>query len=528
MAFFAGRSFALLFFVVFFQLWNMLSLVSVSATPSPLAGALDSLPQTTIRLSISSKQIYNGGGRPQVLAAKDINTTNKKEKMVTNLKNAVKVNGGGNGKEEAKKSSKGLSPATIQGIKSVIGGSIAHLTLGTLYCWGNFISYAPSNLKYFDPNQKTGPPNALYVLPVAVIGQCMGMPFSSMLQKKIGHRNTLWLGAFILQVGVFLSSYAKTLTQFMLFYSIMFGIGCGMAYTAPLGAGWQWFPKNKGLVSGAVLTGFGAGGFVFNYIGTKIINPKGLQAVDGVFPQEIYDNFPVMLRKLAVIYFVMAFAGGAFVSTPEKTSEQIAAEKKQIKASPPSTSPVQDAMKTKKFWFLWSMAALTTMGSLSTAGVYKSYGALYSNLNDDAFLSMVGGLAALCNGFGRLFWGTVMDSFGFQYPFMILTAIQSVFLVLYSRLVYSRTLFTIATMAILFALGGTFSMMPSAVSMFFGAANGPAIYGVLFTAFAISSVTGQLGAKQLVETFGWKEFFILCGSLSTIAHIATFILYNRL
>ena len=76
---------------------------------------------------------------------------------------------------------------------------------------------------------------------------------------------------------------------------------------------WQWFPKNKGLVSGAVLTGFGAGGFVFNYIGKKIINPKGLQAVDGVFPQEIYDNFPVMLRKLAVIYFVMALAGGAFV-----------------------------------------------------------------------------------------------------------------------------------------------------------------------------------------------------------------------
>ena len=168
------------------------------------------------------------------------------------------------------------------------------------------------------------------------------------------------------------------------------------------------------------------------------------------------------------------------------------------------------------------------MGSLSTAGVYKSFGLTHANLNDDAFLSMVGGLGALCNGFGRLFWGTIMDTFGFQYPFMILTAMQSIFLILYSKLVFSRTLFTLATMVILFALGGTFSMMPSAVSMFFGAADGPAIYGVLFTAFAFSSIAGQVGAKELVKSFGWNEFFVFCGAISTLAHIITFTMYNRL
>lgn len=492
-------------FLLFFFLLHLVS----GAVSSPL----DSLPQTTIRLSISSKQNYNvGNALPQVPAI-----TKKQNKFAT-------VNGGG--KENQVK--KVDDSRRIQGMKSVLGGAIAHLTLGTLYCWGNFISYAPPNLKYFDPNQKSGDPDALLVLPLAVVGQCMGMPFSSILQKKIGQRNTLLLGSFILQVGVYLSSYAQTLPQFMLCYSIMFGIGCGMAYTAPLGAGWQWFPNNKGLVSGAVLTGFGAGGFVFNKIGTKLINPKGLNAVNGVFPQEVYDNFPGMLRKLSLIYFVVAFAGGSFVSTPVKTPEQIAAEKKQVKALPATNNPVQEAMKTKKFWYLWTMAALTTMGSLSTVGVYKTFGQKFKTLNDDKFLTSVGSLGALMNGFGRVFWGTIMDSYGFQYPFMILTAIQSAFLFFYSKFSQSRTLFSLATLGIFFTLGGTFSMMPSAVSNFFGAINGPAIYGILFSAFAISSVTGMQGGKKFVELIGWEGFFLTFGCLSTIAHLATFFLYNRL
>ena len=30
-----------------------------------------------------------------------------------------------------------------RGPAAIIGGALAHLTLGTLYCWGNFLSYSP-------------------------------------------------------------------------------------------------------------------------------------------------------------------------------------------------------------------------------------------------------------------------------------------------------------------------------------------------------------------------------------------------
>lgn len=77
---------------------------------------------------------------------------------------------------------------------------------------------------------------------------------------------TTALGCGIMALGVFLSSYAPNLATFMFCYSFLFGTGIGLAYTAPMVNGWRWFPDRKGMVSGAVVAGFGAGGFVFNQV----------------------------------------------------------------------------------------------------------------------------------------------------------------------------------------------------------------------------------------------------------------------
>ena len=37
----------------------------------------------------------------------------------------------------------GAAPAPLRGYASLAGGMLVHLVLGTLYCWGNFVSYVP-------------------------------------------------------------------------------------------------------------------------------------------------------------------------------------------------------------------------------------------------------------------------------------------------------------------------------------------------------------------------------------------------
>lgn len=44
-------------------------------------------------------------------------------------------------------------------------------------------------------------------------------------------------------------------------------------YTCPLVCGYAWMPDRKGMVSGFVVAGFGAGAAVFNMVATTVVNP---------------------------------------------------------------------------------------------------------------------------------------------------------------------------------------------------------------------------------------------------------------
>lgn len=209
------------------------------------------------------------------------------------------------------------SASNWRGPACILGGALAHLTLGTLYCWGSFLSYSPAYLRFFDGLEHIGSqPDALYVIPFTILAQAMAMPFGPSLVKILGASQTMLLGSWIAAAAVYFASYQKSLSSFILFYSFMFGTGAGLAYTAPMAAGWKWMPKNKGLVSGGILAGFGAGGFIFSLLGSKLVNPERLNAVKGVFPDSVYGNFPAMLRTLAMIYAVVSFVGSRLVSEP--------------------------------------------------------------------------------------------------------------------------------------------------------------------------------------------------------------------
>lgn len=126
----------------------------------------------------------------------------------------------------------------FRGPSCILGGALAHLTLGTLYCWGNFISYCPQNLKFFDGKSHPGSqPDALYVIPLTILFQAIAMPFGPSLVKAIGSRRTMLLGSWLTALATYLASFQKDLASFMLFYSALFGIGAGLAYVSPMIAG---------------------------------------------------------------------------------------------------------------------------------------------------------------------------------------------------------------------------------------------------------------------------------------------------
>jgi hypothetical protein len=150
---------------------------------------------------------------------------------VVDLEEALLARGGAGSQQVAKKSLAAPSSDLI-GWAGVIGGALCHLALGTTYCWGNFSPYVPQHLKYF--GAANGTPDTLWILPGAFLAQMVSMPFGPWFQRKLGCRATTLLGCWMMALGVFLSSYAQDLKTFFLFYSLMFGAGVGIAYTAPM------------------------------------------------------------------------------------------------------------------------------------------------------------------------------------------------------------------------------------------------------------------------------------------------------
>ena len=70
------------------------------------------------------------------------------------------------------------------GVLAVLGGVLIHLACGSMYTWGNLISYVPPRLKYWDGvlPEGGGMPDASIVLPIIICAQMSGMPLGPLLE----------------------------------------------------------------------------------------------------------------------------------------------------------------------------------------------------------------------------------------------------------------------------------------------------------------------------------------------------------
>jgi len=110
----------------------------------------------------------------------------------------------------------------------------------------------------------------------------------------------LLIGSVFLGGSVFISSFISNFYGFVVVFGIVFGTTIGCTYMPPFANAYKYFPRNKGMVSGIVSSGFGFGAFVMSFISLAVINPDGDNAAalgfhDKTFPKEVADNLPKML-----------------------------------------------------------------------------------------------------------------------------------------------------------------------------------------------------------------------------------------
>ena len=133
------------------------------------------------------------------------------------------------------------------------------------------------------------------------------------------------LGGTIAISGIYASSYTTDLATFIALYGTLSGIGTGMTYMIPLVCCMEYFPNNKGLISGIIMGSYGLGSFIFNIVATKIVNPNGENATIktndpnlNLFPSEVANRVPMLLRILCMIWVGLVLLSACLISIPPK------------------------------------------------------------------------------------------------------------------------------------------------------------------------------------------------------------------
>ena len=214
----------------------------------------------------------------------------------------------------------------FRGVLVLIGGFLVHLTLGTIYTFGNIAPYIVSYIHNQSHPRDLRQATTSWIFACSLMGQGGAMFVGGWLVSKIGPRLTTLIGSAIMSTSV-LVTFVLIKVSFwavLLTYGIMYGIGVGVAYIGPLSSAMKWMPKWKGIANGIVVSGFGLGALIFDAVQTGFVNPKNVVAnSDSNDSEEKYftdaellSRVPTLFLILGGTYAVMQLVGSLLVTDP--------------------------------------------------------------------------------------------------------------------------------------------------------------------------------------------------------------------
>lgn len=393
----------------------------------------------------------------------------------------------------------------------VLGAVLIQLALGSLYSWGVMTKHISGGGFLTEVSEVTA-----YIFGISLAFFAITMIFAGKLQQKYGPRNISLLGAAFIGVGTILSAFMEgNFWGLFITYGILYGMGIGFAYVCPIATAAAWFPDKKGMISGIAVAGFGAGSFIFNFL------------VD-IFAA---ISVPVMYVLLGIIYVVTIGIGAVLMIRPPESwlpEGFIPPKVTEISSGGMIEFTRKEMITSKQFWLLWLSYILGCMPGLLVIGTYKTFGAkegLDPIFGISVLLTLVGSVAALFNGLGRISWGKVADISTYKKALIMLFAVQAVAVILFYTTIFSFAYYFIMVCIIYFCFGGNLSLYPTATAELFGNKNLGQNYGVMFTAYGIAGFIQAVATQNIVLALGgYLPLYLIVGILTIVSLILVFLI----
>ena len=274
-------------------------------------------------------------------------------------------------------------------------------------------------------------------------------------------------------------------------YGLIMGIGLGTGYLSPVKTLMLWFEDRKGLATGLAVAGFGAAKAIASPIMQSMLSNLGEGG--------IYKMFLI----LAVVYFIMMFAGHLLLKKPDGWHEPQKKEKGQSAMDVIRSKPIANYIG------IWLMFYINITCGLALISQEKMIVKCIGLAGAAGIISTV---SAVFNAGGRLgfsAWADMMKDRNTIYKIIFVLSIIFTGIVLVTNGIKNgegNTLLIALVLGLIFVVnagyGGGFSNVPTLLSDHYGMGNISAIHGITLSAWGFAGLTGNQMATWIVNTFG--------------------------
>lgn len=385
----------------------------------------------------------------------------------------------------------------------MLGAILIQLCLGAIYAWSVFrkpLQGAPLNLT---PTQATLP--FAFVLIFFALATIIGGRW----QDKKGPRVVAITGGILLGLGLILSGLFKSFLGILLSYGILSGIGIGFAYVCPISVGVKWFPDMRGLITGISVAGFGAGAL--------IVAPIARSLIDTI---NVFNTFIL----LGISFLILIIVGALILKNPPEGY-------KPEDWTPPPTSQAttynyssSEMLRTYQFYLIWLIYFFGCATGLMIIGQTSPIGQDLAKLTKETAAFAVS-LLAIFNAIGRIFWGKISDLIGRMKTLFLMFLICGIAVFLYTIIPSFSFYYWIGVSLVGLCFGGYLAVFPAITADFYGTKNVGMNYGLIFTAYGVGGLLGNIFAPQVLEkTKSYNLAFVVTGILCILGAIIVFLI----
>lgn len=191
-------------------------------------------------------------------------------------------------------------------------------------------------------------------------------------------------------------------------------------------------------------------------------------------------------------YFIIMMFSSLYLVLPPENQPKNTAEIKKKETQISSELTAQEAIRTRRFWYLWLMFFINIACGIAIISAASPMAREYTGMTAVAAATMVG-IMGLFNGAGRIGWASLSDRIGRPAIFTTFFVLQILAFILLPN-IGNEILFQGLIFLILSCYGGGFACMPAFIKDLFGTVQLGIIFGYILTAWAAAGMIGPLFA----------------------------------